>query len=572
MTIDKVSTKSSTKGSFIIEDNKHNIINGEIDKWIIGDDYRLFITEIKGNVNDSFTLIKKSRLNAIKSLQNNLSISEDSIQNGILKLYFTGIDPEQNKLILGSINQNYLIQNIRRKSAEAEKSLNFLHEQLPRIKEELTVSEDNLNRYRLKNEAVNIALEAESKLKTIVKLESQLNETLFKESEISQRYTKDHPVYISLNEKRDVLFSEIKRLQDMIKKLPKTQQQILRLTRDVDVSQQIYLQVLNKIQELNVIKAGTIGNVRIIDSAESDDISIKPNKRLIIFYSFIFGLIISIIFALLKSMIQFGVVNPEDIEAIGLSVYGVVPFSRWQMDSKKRNRGKENLQLSDTILAVENPADISIEVLRSFRTSLHFTMLESKNNILMISGPSPEVGKSFIASNMGIVSAFSNKKVLLIDGDMRNGVIDKMFRCNNRLGLSDYLLGEASIETITKNTDFKNLNVITHGNYPSEPSEILMDPRLEYLLNLASKNYDLVIIDTPPILAVTDTAIIASHCGVNVLVARFGKTNLKEIEIIRNRFMQDNIVINGLILNGAYKMNQNNYNYYPYEYKNKSSN
>ncbi|MGO3643655.1 MAG: polysaccharide biosynthesis tyrosine autokinase, partial [Pseudoalteromonas sp.] len=259
--------------------------------------------------------------------------------------------------------------------------------------------------------------------------------------------------------------------------------------------------------------------------------------------------------------------DPNDIESIGMLVYASVHYSEHQdkLTGFAKARKRKHKEVNEkSLLAVDNPADLSIEALRSLRTSLHFAMMESKNNIIAISGPSPSVGKSFISVNLASVLAQSGKKVLIIDADMRKGYLQSQFGLKWADGLSDYLSGRLNIEQVTKPTKVEGLSIITRGQIPPNPSELLMHSNFSKLVEDVSGAYDIIIIDTPPILAVTDPAIVSAHAGTTLLVARFGQSHLREVELTRNRFEQNGIDVKGLVFNGVIKKASNAYGYYGY--------
>ncbi|ELA9844389.1 polysaccharide biosynthesis tyrosine autokinase [Vibrio parahaemolyticus] len=559
----------------LTEDNGSVILEGKVGELLEKNGYQFLATELVAQTGDSFTVSKISKLDAINKLQENLSISERGKQTGIISLSFSGEDRTKIQAILNDISQNYFLQNVQRNSAEAEQSLEFLKGHLPDIKTKLTASEDVLNRFRQENESIDLGLEAQSTLKVMVELEAQLNELTFKESEISQRFTQDHPAYKSLLDKRQTLLKEKERLNKQVQKLPKTQREVLRMTRDVEVNQQIYIQLLNKVQELNIIKAGTVGNVRILDSAQSFSKPIKPKKALIVVLATLLGGMAGVAFVLIRAAFHRGVETPDQIEQMGIPVYASVPKSIQQLEfaSKlKRNKSKGNNEL--VLLAEANPADLSIEALRSLRTSLHFAMMEAKNNVLMISGPAPSIGKTFVSTNFAAVAAKTGQKVLLIDADMRKGYLQQCFGLRWDNGLSEYLSGKVAPSNIIKSTSIDNLNVVTRGQVPPNPSELLMHPRFKSFIDDMSAEYDLVIIDTPPVLAVTDPSIVGALAGTTLMVARFDQTTLKEIEVARGRFEQSGVEVKGVILNAVEKKASNSYGYgygyYNYAYKSES--
>ncbi|PSU29837.1 polysaccharide biosynthesis tyrosine autokinase [Photobacterium lutimaris] len=563
-------------GSFeFIDNDEKPVLSGRVGELAQKGDFKLFVTSISGESGDTFTVTKRSRLDSILWLQQNLVVTERGKQTGILQLSFIGENRRKIEKILNDISQNYFLQNVARNSAEAENSLQFLRTHLPDIKTQLTASEDALNQFRQENESIDLGLEAKSTLDVMVTIEAQINELTFKESEISQRFTKEHPAYVALLDKRKTLLGERERLNQQIQKLPKTQREVLRMTRDVEVNQQIYVQLLNKVQELNIVKASTVGNVRILDSAQSFTKPVKPNKPLIVIMATILGVALAVGVSLLRAVFHRGVENPDEIEAIGLPVYASIPMSDWQIELEKKQKSKKMLTVHDTLLAVSNPADLSIEALRSLRTSLHFAMMEAKNNILMISGPSPGIGKSFVSANMAAVVAKSGQKVLVIDADMRKGRMEKQMAVSPKPGLSDYLSGQATIENLIKEPGVDDMDFIGRGEVPPNPSELLMHPRFKQLMDWAAGNYDLVIVDTPPILAVTDPAIVGAHAGTTLLVGRFGQNAVKEIEVAKQRFEQSGIEVKGFILNAVVRKASNhyggNYGYYNYSYNNETS-
>lgn len=552
--------------------NDKLVLEGQAGELVKKDGVELFVTDLNAKDGSEFSIRKRSPLDAIDWLKQNLSVSERGKQTGILELSFTGENRGEITGILNDIAQNYFLQNVERKSAEAEKSLAFLKDNLPNIKHSLTEAEDTLNAFRQKNDSIDLGLEAQSILKVMVELEAQLNELTFKESEISQRFTKDHPAYRSLLDKRATLLKEKERLNQQIQKMPKTQREVLRMTRDVEVNQQIYVQLLNKVQELSIVKAGTVGNVRILDRAEAYAAPVKPKKALIVVLATLLGGMLSVAFVLVKAALHRGVENPDDIEQIGLSVYASVPKSNLQLElsNKLKRHRKQNQEL--TLLAESNPADLSVEALRGLRTSLHFAMMEAKNNVLMISGPAPGIGKSFVSTNSSAVAAKTGQKVLLIDADMRKGNLHQPFGLAWENGLSDFLCGKIGLNEAIKTTQVDNLDIMSRGQVPPNPSELLMHPRFKELMEWASELYDLVIVDTPPVLAVTDPSIVGALAGTTLMVARFGMNTVKEIDVARNRFEQSGIEVKGVILNATEKkaLSYYGYGYYNYSYKSES--
>lgn len=550
----------------ILDDNHFHVegdnidINGKVGELIESKGISLLITQMDAAVGDSFTVTYLSYLDAIDRIQNALSIEEQGKDTGIINLTLRGEDPELIQQILASIGDNYLAQNIARQAAQDAKSLEFLNKQLPQVRNDLNIAEDKLNAYRKKSDSVDLSLEAKSALDQIVNVDNQLNELTFREAEISQLYTKSHPTYKALIEKRATLEQEKNKLNQRVSQMPATQQEVLRLSRDVESGQAIYMQLLNRQQELSIAESSAIGNVRIIDSAVTKPKPVEPKRPIIIIVGFMIGIVISVGSVLFKLFLHKRIESPAQLEESGINVYASVPISETLKKKAKKSDRKEN----SLFLAEINPADLAIEAIRGLRTSLHFAMLEAKNNILMISSASPNAGKTFISTNMAALLAMSNQKVLIIDADLRKGYIHKLFKDKAEFGLSDYVTGKKKIEDCVSEVSGQNFDYISRGKIPPNPVELLMHKNFQSLLEWASDNYDIVIVDTPPILAVTDAAVIGRHAGTSLLVARFEMNTVREMEDSIKRFNNSGVEIKGCILNGIEKRLSS---YYGYEYR-----
>jgi len=561
-------------------DDGEDVISGKVGTEVSNNLYQITVREFNARPGTRFVLIKNHRLSTILKLQKQISASEKGKKSGIISLKYQHQRPDHAEAVLNYIADIYVRQNVERNSVEAKKSLDFLRIQLPQIKTDLEQAETRFNDFQKAQKSVNITLETQGVLEQIVELESTLQEVELKRLEISLKFKRQHPNYQAVLSQIKLIEQQKNKLRSKIQALPETQQAILSLMRDVEVSNEIYMLLLAKTQELDVVRAGTVGNVRLVDRAEVDRTEpVKPQKALITIVATLLGGFLAIVIVLIQKAVNKGVEDPSEIEAIGLPVYASVPFSTNQDKltgltkglTKGLKKSKKNKTLKNkSVLAVENPADLSIEALRSLRTSLHFAMMEAKNNIIAISGPSPGVGKSFISANLGAILAQSGQKILVIDADMRKGYLQKQFGLPWENGLSDYLSGQQTLEQVTKSTNVEGLSIITRGQVPPNPSELLMHENFSNLIAGIKAKYDIIIIDTPPILAVTDPAIVGGHAGTMLLITRFGQNGIKEIDYARQRFEQNGIDVKGVVFNGVVKKASNAYGYYGYsnyEYK-----
>ena len=552
------------------------LLTGSVGEVASANGVEVFVSELVAREGAEFNLSQGSRIKAINNLQGKIKVSEKGKKTGILRISLDGEDPVLISRIIDSVANLYLRQNVERMSEEAESGLKFLQKQLPLIKDEMEAAEMELNSYRMSKSSVDLTLEAQSLLDRIITIEAQLAELEVKRADISKKYTDVHPIMITLVNHETKLKEQLEKINSKAHGLPKTQQEVLRLSRDVEVATTIYTQLLNMVQELKVAKAGTVGNVRIIDTALTAEKPVKPKKAMIVLLSLVLGIFLGVMVAFVRRAMNKGVEDPDSIEKnIGIPVYANIPLSVKQVLLDKDIAAGKAKHMT---LCEHDPKDQAIEGLRSLRTNLHFALLEAKNNIVMITGPAPGVGKSFISTNFAHVVAQANQKVLLIDADMRKGHINKEYDMTRSPGLSELITGEVDKKTAVRNTGFENVDVLTTGNMPPNPSELLMHENFEKYLGEFSKDYDLVLIDTPPLLAVTDAAVIGRLCGTTFVLLRYGVHSMAEIHAVTKRLRQNSIEPRGFVFNalqprkgyGKYgygKYGYGKYGNYNYEYK-----
>ncbi len=539
--------------------NQANSVTGPYGLWKVA----IFT---KDQFDSTYNIKKLSLPLAIKSISSDYSVEEKGKLTGILGLSYQGQDQEHITKVLNAILATYSAQNIERRSAESAQTLKFLDEQLPDLKKQLDDAERQFNKFRQQYNTVDVTKESELYLTQSITLETKKAELEQKQAEMAAKYTAEHPAMREINGQLAAINKQIGELNSTLKQLPDVQRQYLQLYREVEVKTQLYTALLNSYQQLRIAKAGEIGNVRIVDTAIEPVQPIKPKKLLVLILSVFVGGFIGTLIALLRNMLRTGIKDSGQIEnELDLPVYATVPHSPIQESRIKILKKKKSIP----ILAVKNSDDIAIESLRSIRTAIHFALANAKINIIMIAGPSPEVGKSFISTNLATIFAQGDKRVLLIDADMRRGYMHKYFDVDVKPGLSELLSGQADLQKVLHKTQVTNLDVITRGKSPTNPSEILSSNQFKELLEQLQSQYDHIIIDTPPVLAVTDGIIISQYTDVNLIVARYAKSQMKELELTVNRFEQAGVKVNGFILNDIQRASAGyGYGYnYAYAYK-----
>lgn len=565
-------TAGDRPGSYTLEDGDGNLLlKGEAGKAAQGKGVVLQVSQLNANSGTRFHVSKLRRLGVVTGLQGDVQVSESGKDSGILSLSYQNADPVLAQIFLQEVAKAYVRQNVDRSSAEASAQLAFVKEQLPNVRKQVDAAQEALNAYQSKTNAIDLSLQTKGLLDQEVAVETSIQQLRMQQAEMDRKFTRDHPAYQALLHQLGDLEGRKGGFQGQVKKLPDAQQELLKLTRELQVSNEIYTGMLNQAQQLDVARAGTVGNVRIIDPAAVDQtMPVKPRKTLVVLIGTMLGGLLSVGLVMLRQMLNRGVEDPSQIEEVGLPVYASIPVSPVQANDSVRGHGRGDGKVH--VLAINDPADLAVEAIRSLRTSLHFARLEAKNNVVLISGSSPNAGKTFVSANLATVVAQAGQKVLIIDADMRKGTLHKAYGVPQSPGLSNVLVGKVpAAQAIRTLPGLDKLNFMTRGDVPPNPSELLMHENFTRLLEQVEKDYDLVIIDTPPILAVTDAAVIAHHAGTSLLVARFGLNQPKELALAKKRFEQNNVKLKGAVFNAVERRAAGYYSYGYYEYKSSQS-
>ena len=545
------------QGQFSLWTDEVKLIEGAVGKTINKslaeslEKLTIFVSVLKARPGTQFIINKQSLTNSIDNLNNNLIVTEKGKLTGILSATLEDADPVLAAQTLNEVAKIYVKQNIEQKSKESQNTLEFLDKQLPLIKDQLEAATSALNDFRGHKGSINLDIETEAVLAGVVDVNTQLTILQQKRDELRGRFTESHPVIIATDKQIARLKEQLKAINKKIELLPETQRVIVRLSSDVQVSTELYTTMLNNAQTLRVAKSGTIGNVRIIDEAVLPMKPIKPKKSLIVMVSFILGLMIGIAWVFIRKALHRGIEDPDQIEKqLNIPVYASIPHSDVQAKlSAKLSKSLKPEVDQPYILALSHKEDLAIESLRSLRTTLHFAFLEAQNNIIMITGPSPGIGKTFVAINLAVVLADAGKKILLIDADLRKGLTHQSLGLDRENGLSDLISNSISLEQAVRHIATANIDYISTGSIPPNPSELLLHERFEQLLKTLAKQYDHIIIDTPPILAVTDAGIIGRVASATLMVVKAGQHPLRELEQCTKRLAQSGVTMKGIVFN-----------------------
>lgn len=556
------------RSRYTLSDGQGRVLaQGRVGQDIATNGIKMRVDALEANPGMRFQVKRLDTTTIMTGLKRDVVASEQGRNSGVIALTYADTDPIRAKRVLDEVTQAYVHQNVARNSAEAAKRLKFVTEQLPNVRNELAKAQAALRDFQSSTQTMDVGVQNKALLDRTIALDAGIQQLRIQMTEIASRYTPEHPAYQSLQKQIGQFQHEKNMLQGRILELPDTQQGLFRLNRDVEVTNQTYANLLDQAQQLDIARASAIGNAQVIDPAAVDMRSPAwPRPLPVLAGGTALGAILMIAFVLLQQIFRRGVEDPIDIELLGLPVYASIPYSEKGRElSVQQNRhsrdGRQNL------LALRAPTDLAMEALRTLRTSLHFARLKTKNNLLMIAAPSPGVGKTFVCANLAVAIAQAGQRVLLIDADMRRGTLHKAVGVRWEGGLSDIISGQMEFEDAVRRvpgTD--NLSFVSRGSVPPNPSELLMHSKFTALLQRLGQQYDIVVIDTPPVLAVTDAAVIGHHVGTCLMVVRWGLNQQREIALAKQRLEQNGVKVKGAIFNGVQKRGAGRYAYSYYEY------
>jgi tyrosine-protein kinase Etk/Wzc len=495
-----------------------------------------------------FLLKRMSRLGTIQDIQTSMVIAEQGKQSGIIEVKLQGESSKRINNLLSEIGREYMRQNLARKTEEAEKSLAFLNQQLPILKRQLEQSEDKYNQFRNAHGTIDLREEARMSLQQASAARTRRLDLIQKKTELLSRFTEDHPIVMGVNRQRGEVETELDNVAKRIRTLPVLEQDEARLTREIKVNTDLYTALSNTAQQLRLISVGRVSNVRMIDAPMAPEKPLKPNRPLIVALAAVTGLFLGMLLAFARKAMKGGIDDPQKVEQIlgARVVYATIPHSSNQDKLMRKAKGDA---AALPLLAQAMPEDAAIESLRSFRAAMQFSMPHFKNNILMFAGPTRDLGRSFVSANFAAVMAATGKRVLLIDADLRSGHLHRYFGVGRESGLSKAITGALPVDQIIHRGVLENLDFIPTGPLPPNRSEFLLHLNFGTLLEAVSANYDVVLIDPPPVLAVADALIIGGHAGAVFLLARASVTTEDEINESIKRFNHAGVSPHGVLFN-----------------------
>ena len=353
----------------------------------------------------------------------------------------------------------------------------------------------------------------------------------------------------------------ISELRKEAERYPPLESQQARLTADVRTAQTMYDDLLAQYQMARITQSADGATVRVVDSAPLPTFAVAPNRSRALVFSAFLGVLLGLGLAFGLEKLDDSVKSPDELTGrFQLPVLGLIPGIR----ATSRN-GNDGVPLN-RLVSHADPRSVVAEAYRSLRTNLSFARAQSAARTLVLTSPGPADGKSTTATNLAITFAQQSQRVLLVDADLRRAVLDKTFQLPRSPGLTEVIVGAATLDASIHPTSVENLHVMVSGQLPPNPSELLGSPRMREVLGELRDRFDVVLFDSPPLLAVTDAAVLSTLVDGVILVVRMGTTARAAVRRATSHLRAVHSRVLGAVLNDVDFTSGSYYGGYGYYY------
>ncbi len=580
--------------------------------------FSLVIKKVGDFTNNSYSFISVNKDKMINKVSKNLDVFSISKNGSIIKLIYQDNSAKRAKDLLDSLVNIYLDQSVDKKTSQASSALTFVDQQLQEVSKKLQSSAIKLENFKEENNLIDIKTESQATLTNLSNYKSQLSGIKIQESAFAALYnefktgnygsvsslaldypvlgtllndlqgaksdrigllatvTELHPDAVQVSDKisdiKMALESAIESISDSIRekkrsledtlynsetkllKFPEKERELADLQRKYKVNEKTYEFLLEKQAEMSINKASTVSGNRVLDRAVQESVAIKPNISMIAMSSLLLGVIAAMLIAFLRDFLDNKIKTREDLaSATRIPFYGVIPHVR----------------SADKMFTIEDQQSIASEALRLIRTNLDFIATQNKSKVIVVTSTVPSEGKTTVSTNLAAVFGASDKKCIVLSLDMRRPMLHKVFSLTNKIGMSTVLSKSSELkEVIWEHKKINNLDIITSGPIPPNPSELMQAGKIGEIIEELRQDYDYIVIDSPPMGLVTDSLLLMKQADISLVVFRSEfseKEYIKSLEEMAASYNIDNI---GLVLNGVKPKNMSqSFFKYSYTYK-----
>ncbi|WP_338927387.1 polysaccharide biosynthesis tyrosine autokinase (plasmid) [Mycetohabitans endofungorum] len=587
---------SSARRYQLLDEQGNLLVDGVEGQLAQAGPVSMLVERLAARDGETFTVERLNEVTAVRRFINQLKVVQVGKETGIVQISYENSDPALATAVANAVTQNYIDSRVTQTQEEASKMLAFINNELPRLRDDLKQAEAQLQSHRVASGSMQATTESQSYLQGSIEFDRQIAALNLQRTQLLDRFTAQSPEVKTVDAQLAQLRAAKGKFESRFDSMPSADRQSADLARDAKVAEEIYVAMVNKAHELSVSRAGTVGNVHVIDTAVQPSTPVKPRRALIISAAIVLGLMLGVLYVISRRYLSQSVSEPEQIEGkLRLPVFGAVLFSDEQVrlartpplpvlvgarepslhgDARSATAlvaspdaaagGYQPRPHAGGLLAAARPRDVATEALRGIRTMLNSKLLSATNRIVMVTGATPGTGKSFISANLALLYAQAGKRVLLVDADLRRGRLGIHFGLpTDTVGLAELLGDGLAPEQAIHPTSVANLSLLPAGARPGNPSELLAMERMTEQLTQFNERYDLVLVDTPPVLAVADASIVAGYAGATVLVMRENAQTELEVQETLKRLGRAGAQVAGAIFNGmsARRSDRRSYEY-----------
>lgn len=564
------------------------LLRGAVGKPANSNGVSMLVAQLVARPGTSFEVIRWNSLDAVKRFGDVIKVTDKVKDSGLIEIQYSDSNRAKAVEVTNALAKQYLATAVASRQSNDSQTLAFINGELPRLLADLRRKEEALRNFRASSNSMQPTSEAQAYLQGGIDFDRQIATLQLQRTQMMEKFTPDSRWVQNIDIQLAQLNKAKAAFDGRFSAMPSSERNSVDLARDAKVAETIYMGMVQKAEQLSVRRASTTGGAHIVDAAIRPLHPTKPSRPIVLGGAVALGLISGMFLVFMRRHVMTGVTDPLFVERrLSVPVIGEILFSQQQAQLARDAHGaarkalptspfwRDSLEdhpfdsnagataldsVGTKVLAARFPNDPSVEALREVRTALARDLAHAPNNIVMFTGPTPSAGKSFVAANLAVLHAEIGSKVLLIDADMRRGHLASYFGMSNRGGLSEVLSGRIPVRNALRHVGVHGMSFLACGERPNNPAALLMKKTFRDLLDRLSKQFDLVIIDTPPILAVTDASIIASEAGATMLVLRSGMQSEDEIADTVKKLERTEGRIAGAVFN-AIPLRRSNRNY-----------
>ncbi|AUT61841.1 capsular biosynthesis protein [Paraburkholderia terrae] len=572
------------------------LIKGTVGKPAEGNGISMVVNQLAARPGTHFEVIRWNSVDATKRFMDVVKITDKVKDSGLIQIEYADKSPSKAAEVANALGQQYLAAAIAGRQLNDTQTLNFIKGELPRLLADLRKSEEALKSFRANSNSMQPTTEAQSYLQGGLDLDRQIASLELQRTQLLEKYAPGSRWIQSVDTQLAQLKKTKAEFDGRFQGMPASERESVDLIRAQKVAETVYMGMVQKAEQLTVRRASTTGGAHILDTAVRPHRPVKPDPLIVLPGGFVLGLVAGVFIVFMRRHVLVGVTDPRYVERrLSVPVVGEVLFSHQQSlldrglpaaarkplpgaggrSALQMQRGAEGSEAAtgekidpsfgtsgNKILAERFPHDASVEALREVRTAMARDLAHTRNNIVMVTGPTTSAGKSFVAANLATLHAEAGARVALIDGDMRRGHLAAFFSQSNRGGLSEVLAERMPLRDVLRQVGIEGVTFMSCGARPENPAALLTRPRFREILQRLSSHFDLVIVDTPPFLAVTDASIIANETGASLLVLRSGMQTEEEIADTIKKIERAGGRVAGAVFNGIpLRRSTRNYGY-----------